>query len=294
MLGHRLWEAIRRHRAGRALLLMIDTLDEHHAPIAASAIAFDAFLSFVPLAAFAGLVLARLHESGDVFVDALFRAAPTPVADLVAGAIGRLSDDAAVVAPLSLVAFIWTTSSGLSTAMSVFEQMFHSPLRPWYWRRAIAMVCVLASVATFAAVASIAVGLRMLSPGVGALAAYLLPGATLVSMLAAFFRIAVRSGQVSSPSPSRTAPVSLPRRRRVAPGVLVTILLWMIVSGIFSVYVRTFARYATLYGGLAAVAIFLFYLWLLAMALLVGGEVNAQLDGLRDPGGPANGTPPQG
>jgi membrane protein len=155
------------------------------------------------------------------------------------------------------------------------------------------MVCVLASVATFAAVTSIAVGLRMLSPGVGALAAYLLPGATLVGMLAAFFRIAVRSSQVAPPSPSasRTAPVSLPRRRRLAPGVLVTILLWMIVSGIFSVYVRTFARYATLYGGLAAVAIFLFYLWLLAMALLVGGEVNAQLDGLRDPAGPANGAP---
>jgi membrane protein len=283
MLGHRLWEAIRRHRAGRALLLMIDTLDEHHAPIAASAIAFDAFLSLVPLAAFAGLVLTRLHESGDVFVDALFRAAPTPVADLVAGAIGRLSEsDAAVVAPLSLVAFIWTTSAGLSTAMSVFESMFHSPLRTWWWRRGIAMVCVLASVATMAAVTSIAVGLRMLSPAAGAVAAYLFPGATLVGMLAAFFRIAVRSGQVASPSAGRTAPVALPRRRRVAPGVLVTILLWMIVSGIFSVYVRTFARYATLYGQLAAVAIFLFYLWLLALALLVGGEVNAQLDGLRD------------
>jgi membrane protein len=281
MLVGRLLSAMRRHRTGRALLLMVDTLDEHHAPIAASAIAFDAFLSFVPLAAFAGLVLHRLHENGDVFVDALFRAAPTPVADLLAAAIGRLSDDdAAVVAPLSVVAFVWTTSAGVSTAMSVFEKMFHSPLRPWWWRRGIAMVCVLAAVATLAAVASIAVGLRMLSPGAGALAAYLLPGATLVAMLAAFFRISVRSGQVA-PSAQRTAPV--PLRRRVAPGVLVTVLLWMIVSGLFSFYVRTLSRYATLYGGLAAVAIFLFYLWLLAIALLVGGEVNAQLDGLREP-----------
>jgi membrane protein len=282
MLGDRLWQTIRRHRGGRAFLLMVDTLDEHHAPIAASAIAFDAFLSLVPLAAFAGMVLARLHESGDVFLDALFRASPTPVADLMAGAITRLSDsNAAVVAPLSIAAFIWTTSAGLSTAMSVFESMFHSPPRTWWWRRGIAMIAVLASVATVAAVTSIAVGIRMISPTAGAVAAYTFPGLTLIAMLAAFFRISVRSAQVAVPSSPKAAPVSLGRRRRIAPGVLVTVILWTLVSGVFSLYVRTISRYATLYGGLAAVAIFLFWLWLLAMALLVGGEVNAQLDGLR-------------
>ena len=88
MLGARLWEVVRRHRAGRALLLMIDVLDLHHAPIAASAIAFDAFLSLVPLAAFAGMVMHRLHES-DLILRPLLRASPAPVADLVGGAVTR-------------------------------------------------------------------------------------------------------------------------------------------------------------------------------------------------------------
>jgi membrane protein len=87
-------------------------------------------------------------------------------------------------------------------------------------------------------------------------------------MLSAFFRVAIRTDHVF-------------RRRRVLPGVLVTVVLWAGLSALFSFYVTTLARYATLYGGLAAVAIFLFWLWLLALALLVGGEVNAQLDGVR-------------
>jgi membrane protein len=266
--AERLIEVIRRHPAGRTILAMIDTLDHHHAPIAASAIAFDAFLSLVPLAALVGMVMSRLHENGELLLGPLLSASPKPVADLVIGAITR-DQSASVVAPLSIAAFIWTSSAGISTAMSVFERMFHSPERPWWWRRGIAMICVVAGVAILAAVAGIIVGVGLLSFRAGAVVAVLFPTVTLLGMLTAFFRIAVRRG-----------PIFL--RRRVVPGVLVTIVLWLILSVIFSFYVSTLARYATLYGGLAAVAIFLFWLWLLALALLVGGEVNAMLDGVRD------------
>jgi membrane protein len=263
-----LGEMIRRHRAGRTILSMIDSLDHHHVAIAASAIAFDAFLSLVPLAAFVGMVMHRLHENGELVLGPLLAASPKPVADLVIGAITR-DQNAGVVAPVSIAAFIWTSSAGISTAMSVFERMFHSPERPWWWRRGIAMICVVAGVAILAAVAGITVGVGLLSLQAGAVVALLFPTATLVGMLMAFFRIAVRRGPIFV-------------RRRVVPGVLVTIVLWLILSVIFSFYVSTLARYATLYGGLAAVAIFLFWLWLLALALLVGGEVNAMLDGVRD------------
>jgi membrane protein len=266
MLGERLWESFRRHRAGRVIMLLIDNLDQHHAPIAASAIAFDAFLSLVPLAALAGMVMHLLHESGEVLLAPILSASPGPVGDLFAGAVHQT----AVIAPVSIGAFIWTSSAGISTAMSVFENMFHSPPRPWWWRRGVAMICVVAAVAVIAAIASLTVGIGMLSRSAGAVMAFVLPPATLVGMLSAFFRIAVRGGPVFA-------------RRRVLPGVLVTLVLWTILSVLFSLYVFTaISRYATLYGGLAAVAIFLFWLWLLALALLVGGEVNAQLDGVRD------------
>jgi membrane protein len=267
--GSRLWEALKRNRAGHVFTVLVDNLDDHHAPIVASAIAFDAFLSLVPLAAFAGLVLNALHEDVELLVRPILRSAPGPVGDLFQGAMVRLSGSAALIAPLSTAAFLWTSSAGISTAMSVFETMFHSPPRPWWWRRGIAILCVIATIALVAVVTAVSVGLTMVSRAFGAFAAVVFPLATLIGMLSGFFRIAVRSGPIFT-------------RRRVLPGVLVTVVLWAILSALFSVYVSTLSRYATLYGGLAAVAIFLFWLWLLALALLVGGEVNAQLDGIRD------------
>ncbi len=266
MLGDRLLQMVRRYRAGRALLLLIDNLGDHYAPIAASAIAFDAFLSLVPLAVLAGVVMHLLHENGELWLGPMLNAAPVPVRALVAGTVNQT----AVIAPVSIGAFIWTSSGGLSTAMSVFENMFHSPARPWWWRRGIAMICIVAAIAVIAAVTGITVGVGMLSRSAGAVVAILVPPAMVIGMLSAFFRIAVRVGPVFT-------------RRRVLPGVLVTLLLWTILSAAFSLYLFTaLSRYATLYGGLAGVAIFLFWLWLLALALLVGGEVNAQLDGVRD------------
>jgi len=281
----RLKHAFLANRVGRALHVLIGNLDRHHAPIAAGAMAFDAFLSLVPLAALAGYVLARLHQSGEVLLGPLLRTAPRAVAELIEGAIVRLADGGvAVIAPVSIGAFLWVTSAGLSTAMYVFETMFWSKPRPWYWRRAIAMMCVVAAIAIIALVTAIAVGAAIVSHLLGQLVAILLPTATLIGMLSAFFRIAIRTDHVF-------------RKRRVLPGVLVTVVLWSILSAIFSLYVTTLARYATLYGGLAAVAIFLFWLFLLALALLVGGEVNAQLDGVRahaadqTPLGPTSGRP---
>jgi membrane protein len=270
MLGEKIRDLLLRYRAGRALLLLVHNLDIHHAPVAASAMAFDAFLSLVPLAAFAGYVLSAFHESGDVLLGPILRTSPGPVADLVYGAVRRLSDDSTTaIAPVSIVAFLWTSSAGLSTAMYVFEAAFQSPPRPWWWRRGIAILLVLVSVGIVAVVTGLSIGVSMLSITAGAVFAVVVPSATVIGMLLGFFRIAVRRSKVF-------------RRRRALPGVFITVVLWSILSALFSFYVTTLSRYATLYGGMAAVAIFLFWLWLLALALLVGGEVNAQLDGIRE------------
>lgn len=270
-------EAIVKNRAVKALLLLYENLDRSQGLIAAGAMAFDAFLSLVPLAAFAGYILHLLHQSGEIFINPIVRTAPGPVADIVDSAVDRLSEGSgAVIAPVSVVAFLWTTSSGLSTAMYVFETAFFSRPRPWYVRRLIAIACVVASLAVLALVTAAAVGAAMISSWLARVVAVTLPTAVGIGMLSAFFRIAVRRDRIFG-------------RRRVLPGVLVTVVLWSIVSALFSFYVSTLSRYATLYGGLAAVAIFLLWLWLLALALLVGGEVNAQLDGVRAL--PAGATP---
>jgi uncharacterized BrkB/YihY/UPF0761 family membrane protein len=70
--------------------------------------------------------------------------------------------------------------------------------------------------------------------------------------------------------------------RRVLPGAVLAVVLWLVISWAFGIYVSTLAEYAVFYGSLAAVAVLLVWLWLTSLAILVGAELNSQLEGLRD------------
>ena len=59
-------------------------------------------------------------------------------------------------------------------------------------------------------------------------------------------------------------------------GSLVAVLLWLLASGAFAVYVSMFGSYNKAWGSLAAVIIMLTWLWLSALALLFGAEINAE------------------
>jgi membrane protein len=90
-----------------------------------------------------------------------------------------------------------------------------------------------------------------------------------LAALAAFYRVAVEH----------------PRRveRRAWPGALVAFTSWLAVSWGFGEYVvASLDRYALFYGSVATVAVLLVWLYLTSWALLVGAELNAQLEGLRD------------
>jgi membrane protein len=71
-------------------------------------------------------------------------------------------------------------------------------------------------------------------------------------------------------------------RRRAWPGAFVAMTSFLLVSWAFGAYVTSLASYALFYGGLAAVAVLLFWFYLSSLALLLGAELNAQLEGVRD------------
>jgi uncharacterized BrkB/YihY/UPF0761 family membrane protein len=70
--------------------------------------------------------------------------------------------------------------------------------------------------------------------------------------------------------------------RRAWPGAFVAFTAWLVVSWGFGVYVTSLGRYALFYGSVATVAVLLVWFYLTSWALLVGAELNAQLEGLRD------------
>ena len=76
--------------------------------------------------------------------------------------------------------------------------------------------------------------------------------------------------------------VAHPRWRFLTPGSIVAVVVWLAASGLFAVYVSVFGSYNKAWGSLAAVIILLTWLWLSALALLLGAEVNAEAERSRE------------
>jgi membrane protein len=64
----------------------------------------------------------------------------------------------------------------------------------------------------------------------------------------------------------------------VSPGGVIAVVIWVGASALFALYVTHFASYDRTYGSMAGVVIFLVWLWLTNIALLLGAEVNAELE----------------
>ena len=64
----------------------------------------------------------------------------------------------------------------------------------------------------------------------------------------------------------------------VTPGGLVAAVLWLVVSMLFSWYVANFGSYNETYGSLGAVIGFMTWIWISSIVVLLGAEVNAEME----------------
>ncbi len=266
--SHRIWLVARG-------LVTRDTLQ------AASAMAFDLFLAAIPMLALAGWLFARVSQSSEAVLTSaslLVDVTPSEVRAVIWNQLGQFSVTA--VAPVALLGALWLASSAFNTLMAVLEVTVTATRRPWWKRRLIALVCVVSSIVLFMASATVAVSLaggpstvmrfvaRGEIPFLDHASHFLLLALVLLiatALLSAFFRIAVIRPGV---------------KRRVWPGALLTIGASGSTSLAFAYYAHHLARFALFYGTLSAVAITLGWLWLMCLTLLLGAELNLQLEDL--------------
>jgi membrane protein len=203
---------------------------------------------------------------------------PQEVRNVIWTQLGQFSVSA--VAPVALLGALWLASSAFNTLMAVLEITVGAERRPWWKRRLLALACVILAIGSFTASGTIAVSLaggpvtllHLVAIGKVPLlddaSHFLLLALVLAiftALLAGFFRIAVRRPTV---------------RRRVWPGAIVTVATSGAASLAFAYYAHHLAKFALFYGALSAVAIVLGWLWIMCLTLLLGAELNLQLEDL--------------
>jgi membrane protein len=72
--------------------------------------------------------------------------------------------------------------------------------------------------------------------------------------------------------------VRQPGIRWVSPGSVLAVVVWIVASAAFALYVANFGSYNKTYGALASVIVFLVWLWITNLVILFGAELNAELE----------------
>ncbi|MHB8872276.1 MAG: YihY/virulence factor BrkB family protein [Myxococcaceae bacterium] len=74
------------------------------------------------------------------------------------------------------------------------------------------------------------------------------------------------------------------RFRYITPGSVVGVIVWMVASWGFSLYVSRFGKFDATYGALGGVIVLLLWMWISSQVLLLGAEINAVIE-VKSPGG---------
>lgn len=260
----------------RGLYSVAHGMTRDEVAVHASAMTFDLFLSLIPMLALSGWLLTLLLQNNPAalgYVSELLNVTPYQVHQVMEVQFGRF---AAGVAPFAVLIALYLASGAFHTAMNVFERATGAKRRSWWVKRAIALGCVLAAIVTLALTGIVGMVLgggptqtviAILGPdtvpGLARYVTYSLAFVSATAFLAGFFRVAIHHPDL---------------KRHVWPGAFVTIGIGTVVSWGFAMYLQTLARYTIYYGSLATVAVTLVWLYLWCVALLLGVELNAQLE----------------
>ena len=260
----------------------------HNGTMLASALAYSTFFAIpsVLLVVVGVFTLVAGPDTITTLMRHFSNVMPSEVTNLLGGSLRRLSERSSTgiaVTVVGLVLAIWATTGAMTTYMTALNLAYgRKDGRSFVGKRLVALELVAIIGFAFLLVAV----LLIFGPSLENLVASHAGGASgavgwiwwiatwpilLAGLLAAFSTLLYLGPDVRHP-----------HWRFLTPGAVFATIVWLVVSGGFAFYTSRFGSYNKTWGSLAAVIVMLTWLWLAAVALLLGAELNAEAERSRE------------
>jgi membrane protein len=257
-------------------------LREHNLTLVAAGVAFYAFLALVPaLIAFVS-IYGLVADPSDVTrqVEDIGSSLPAEVQDFLVfqltSIVNANGTGVSVTAVVAIVLALWSASGGMAaliTGIHIAREV-EEP-KGFVVKRGKALLLTLAAIVFLGVVIFLIAALPPLLDDTGLgdagrlafdIARWPILAAVMIIGIGLLYRFAVRG--------SRRGWLGF-----LTPGAVVAMLGWLAASALFAVYTANFASYGKTYGALASIVVLLLWLWLSALVVLVGAEVDgAEVD----------------
>jgi membrane protein len=257
-----------------------DEWGDDNVGMAAAAVAFYSFLALIPALAALVSILGLVAQDGnpEEVIENLFGALPAEAQSLLSEQLETISAQSSSSLSFGLAVgvalSIWTASGAIGQLINTINIAYdEEETRSWFRRKAIALALTFGAIVYVAFAVFMVVALPRIidasALGVGTrriLNILIWPGLALSFMgaLAVLYRV----------GPDRSAA----RWRWVSVGSIFSVVAWVVVTLGFQFYVNQFGSYNETYGSLAGVIVALLWLWLTAVIVLLGAEINAEME----------------
>jgi membrane protein len=253
---------------------------DNHVPLLASALAYSTFFAIpsLLLVVVGIFTLTTSPDAIDSLLSALKGAIPGQALDLFSSSLKQINSRAQTSVLLivggTLLA-LWSLTGAMSAFMTAVSAAYGArDPRSFLRRRWIAFKLVLCFLLALVVICALVVFGPTLSGWLGRAAGH----ESLVSWIwwAAQWPLLIGALLTIITVMLWLAPVQRPSWRELLPGAFLATAIWIVSSSGFAFFTATFDNYNKTWGSLSAVIVTLVWLWLTALALLLGAELNAE------------------
>ena len=239
-------------------------------------VAFRALLAIFPFLIFTSSLTAFIGDQSmaDDLIAFLIAIVPPALVDPIVSEVRQvLTVQRGGVLSIGILLTIWFAVGGVDGVRVGLNRAYG--IRET--RSTVALYAVQTAMVILVSLVFVLVGyLLLLAPRAGSWLHALLPGFDPASVTVGLIRYP--AAVVILVAALLAAHVFLPARRTrfssIWPGVVFTVTAWIVLAAAFSLYLRNFANYASYYAGLAGIIAAIYFMYLAALVLIFGGELN--------------------